>query len=158
MKKASHGFSMKVRFHAALGEASMSRSDASLLRELTDLTKGLTYQSESDYPVEPVTQPSKGRKTLTAKTIVDAMKGAKATPVSEVDFDTFFRSATDEQDWQSQEAHQQAKRFQALVKSLKDNLSEIKVYKVGDTEADVYVIGKTASGNFAGVKTKVVET
>jgi hypothetical protein len=136
----------------------MSRSDAALLRELTDLTKDLTFQSESDYPVEPLTQPAKGRKTLTARMIVTAMKGAAAAPVSEADFDTFFRNATEEQDWQSPETRQQAKRFQALVKSLKDNLSEIKVYKVGDTESDVYVIGKTASGNFAGVKTKVVET
>jgi hypothetical protein len=136
----------------------MSKSEAALLRELKALTKGLTFQSESDYPVLPFEQPAKGRKALIAQTIDAAMKGAAGAPISEVDFDTFFATATEKQDWQSPDEQQQVKRFQALVKYLKDNLSEIKVYKLGDTEADVYVIGLTASGSFAGVKTKVVET
>jgi hypothetical protein len=136
----------------------MSKSDAALLRELKAFTKGLTFQSESDYPVEPFVQPGQGRKALVAQTIDAAMKGAAGAHVSEVDFDAFFGGATKAQDWQSPDEQQQVKRFQALVKYLKDNLSELKVYKIGDAEADVYVIGLTASGNFAGVKTKVVET
>ncbi|MCA1594599.1 MAG: nuclease A inhibitor family protein [Acidobacteria bacterium] len=136
----------------------MNKDDASLLRELKKLTGGLMFQSESDYPVEPFVQTAKGQKPLSAQDIVAAKKTDASASVSDSDFDAFFSNATQEQDWQSPEAREQVKRFQALVKSLKDNLSELKVYKVGETEADVYVIGKTASGNFAGVKTKVVET
>ena len=66
--------------------------------------------------------------------------------------------ATQEQDGQSQEARTQAARFQTLVRLLRDGLSDIKVYRVGDVEADVYVLGKTASGSLAGVTTKIVET
>lgn len=136
----------------------MSKGDASLLRELKKLTKGLAYMSESDYPVEPFAQKVSGQPPPSAQDIVAAKKSDPKAPVKEIDFEQFFNSATQEQDWQSAEAREQAKKFQALVKTLKDNLSEIKVYRIGDTQADVYVIGKTAAGNFAGIKTTIVET
>jgi hypothetical protein len=42
---------------------------------------------------------------------------------------------------------------------LKEQLSGIKVYKVGDeAERNAYVVGKTAEGKWAGLKTTVVET
>jgi hypothetical protein len=41
----------------------------------------------------------------------------------------------------------------------KEQLSGIKVYKVGDeAERNAYVVGKTADGRWAGLKTTVVET
>ena len=121
----------------------MSKTDQALLQQLETLTKGLRFQSDADYPVEVFSQAANARKTLSAQDIIAAMnpKGA----VSEIDFENFFRNATQAQDGQSPEAQQTVKRFQTLVKTLTDNLSEIKVYKVGDTEADVYVIGKTAA-------------
>lgn len=134
----------------------MSKDDKALLEELRKLTKGLLFMSESDYPIEVFSQAANAQKTLSAQDIV-AAKNPKAK-VSEVDFDSFFRNATTEQAGQSPEAGQTVVKFQALVKALKENLSDIKVYKVGEIEVDVYVIGKTASGNFAGVTTKVVET
>ena len=119
-----------------------SKSDAALLRELKRLTKGLLFQSESDYPVEPFAPDS-------------WEPGADARAV---DFDDFFAAATEEQDWHDDEARARVRKFRALVKSLKDNLADIQVFKSGETEADVYVVGRTASGRLAGVKTKVVET
>ncbi len=50
------------------------------------------------------------------------------------------------------------KKFQTLVQTLKDNLNEIKVYRIGAIDIDVYIIGKTQSGDLAGLSTKVVET
>ena len=120
----------------------MEKTDAALLRGLKRLTKGLQFQSESDYPVEPFA--------------LDSWKpGADARAV---DFDNFFAAATEEQDWHDADARARVRKFQALVKFLKENLADVQVFKVGDTESDVYVVGRTASGNFAGVKTKVVET
>src|SRR5262249_6332231 len=46
-----------------------------------------------------------------------------------------------------------------LAAVLKEQLSGIKVFKVGDeAERDAYVVGKTADGKWAGLKTTVVET
>ena len=42
---------------------------------------------------------------------------------------------------------------------LKGQLSAVKVYKVGgEAEKQVYVVGKTPDGRWAGLKTTVVET
>jgi hypothetical protein len=50
-------------------------------------------------------------------------------------------------------------RFQELADTIKQQLSGVKVYKVGDeAERDVYIVGKTQDGHLAGLKTTVVET
>ena len=46
-----------------------------------------------------------------------------------------------------------------MTQVLKEQLSGIKVYKVRDEpEKQAYVIGKTSDGQWAGLKTTVVET
>jgi hypothetical protein len=50
-------------------------------------------------------------------------------------------------------------KFDRLAKSLQEQLSGIKVYKVGDeVEREVYFVGKAKDGRWAGLKTTVVET
>jgi hypothetical protein len=50
-------------------------------------------------------------------------------------------------------------RFDKLAKVLQEQLTGIKVYKVGDeAEREVYLVGKTKTGQWAGLKTTVVET
>jgi hypothetical protein len=40
----------------------------------------------------------------------------------------------------------------------KDTLDDIRVCRVGEVERDVYIVGKTKGGGWAGLKSKVVET
>ena len=50
-------------------------------------------------------------------------------------------------------------KFDKLAAAVKQQLSGVKVYKVGDDpERQVYVVGKTSDGKWAGLKTTVVET
>jgi hypothetical protein len=50
-------------------------------------------------------------------------------------------------------------KFDKLAEAIKQQLSAVKVYKVGDEpEKAVYVVGKTRDGMLAGLKTSVVET
>jgi hypothetical protein len=50
-------------------------------------------------------------------------------------------------------------KFDKLAQVLKAQLSGVKVYKVGDeAEKQVYVVGKPSDGQWAGLKTSVVET
>lgn len=130
--------------------------DASLSGKLKSLTEGLSYMSESFYPVEPYARAA-GEGAPDAAELAKGREGEDAA-ISELDFDSFFGNYTQDQDWWDEEERATAKKFQALVAFLKENLKEIKVYRVGDVEADVYVVGKTASGDYAGVKTKIVET
>jgi hypothetical protein len=41
---------------------------------------------------------------------------------------------------------------------LKAELTDLRVYRVGSTDIDVYILGKHPSGAWLGLKTKVVET
>lgn len=124
-----------------------------LSSELKRLTDGLSYMSESDYPLKPLFIEGGGRKSLKASDLPGAKK-----PVKQVDFDSFFGTPTAEQDWHDAEEKQSVKRYQELVAYLKGNLDDIKVYKAGKVEMDVYIVGRTKDGDFAGVTTKVVET
>jgi hypothetical protein len=121
--------------------------------ELKKLTDGLTYMSESDYPLKPLFLAGGGRKALKASDLPGARK-----PVKQADFDSFFSSATAEEDWHGPEEKQSVRRYRELVAYLKENLADIKVYKAGKVEMDVFVVGRTKDGDFAGVTTKVVET
>lgn len=124
-----------------------------LQAELRRLIEGLTYVSESDYPLKPLFIEGAGRKSLKPSDLPRAKK-----PVKEVDLDSFFGAATADEDWHGPEEKQSARRFRELVSYLKENLSDLKVYKAGKVEKDAYVVGRTGDGDFAGVTTKVVET
>jgi hypothetical protein len=50
-------------------------------------------------------------------------------------------------------------QFDKLAAAVKGQLSGVKVYKVGDEpEKQVYIVGKTSDGQWAGLKATVVET
>jgi histidine triad (HIT) family protein len=49
-------------------------------------------------------------------------------------------------------------QFDKLAAAVKQQLSGVKVYRVGDEpEKQVYVVGKASDGKWAGLKTTVVE-
>jgi hypothetical protein len=135
-----------------------TKTKTDLLKQVKRAINGLTYMSESDYPLEPFHMEGDGKDSITERDILKATHHAPKTPVETFDFNNFFLNATQEQDWHGAEEKQSVKRYQQLVKLLKENLSDIQVFKVGETEKDVYVVGKSKSGDFVGVSTKVVET
>ncbi len=72
--------------------------------------------------------------------------------------DEFFKVAASEAEWKSKEELDTAKRYQTLVRLLKENLTDLKVYRVGEINIPVHVIGRHATGSWMGVSTRVVET
>jgi hypothetical protein len=134
----------------------MSSDRSSVLVELTRATDGLLFQSESDYPLTPLYLDAGGRKTLSAQDVAGMVNSQEKGPVKIITFEEFFANATTERDWQGPRDKETVKKFQSLVQTLRSLLSDIKVFRIGDGE--VYVLGRTASGDFAGVSTKVVET
>src|SRR3954464_7616784 len=101
----------------------MSTAPAHSLNErLKTLTRGLSYQSESDYPVKPFFAKGEGRKALKASDL-------SKQPSKQIGFDSFFANATADEDWHGEEEKESARRFRELVEALKTNLTDIKVYK-----------------------------
>jgi Nuclease A inhibitor-like protein len=126
-----------------------------ILDTLKQATEGLLYTSESDYPFDVFLWQTD---TLTPKKVLIETKHPKNTPVQAGDFDQFFAQVTQEKDWYGPEEKETVARYKELVKTLQTTLSDIQVYRVGKIELEVYIVGKTPEGPFAGISTKVVET
>lgn len=129
-----------------------------IMEKLEEAADGLMFQSESDYPVEAFFLEIAGKDSIIDEDILQIGNYPPDTSVTLVNFDDFFKVPTREQSWHGEEEKETVKRFQELVRILNENLRDIKVFKIGEIEIDVYVIGKADSDNFLGIKTKVVET
>jgi hypothetical protein len=129
-------------------------TDEKLMEELKEATRGLLQMSEADYPFEVF--------KLEGEPTPDALRAlsgeGEGAAVETVTPAQFFRAATSEPDWKGADERATAKRFQALVRLLEANLADLKVYRVGSVNMPVFVAGRSASGAWLGVSTRVVET
>ena len=132
------------------------KSDEKLLTELTQATDGLLFMSESDYPFEPVRWPDQTELTPDA---VRRLTGSdESAPIETQSVNDFFRPAATEADWKNAQQLAAARRYQALVGWLQDNLADVRVYRIGRIQIDVYIVGRSAAGSWIGLKTRVIET
>jgi len=142
------------------GESGMA-SDEKLMETLQAAIAGLQWMSESDYPFTVChwqQQNNSKAEAFTSAKLLQFTEHPEGTPVETMAPEAFFAVNTQVQDWQSQEERAIAARYQTLLETLKHYLSDLTVYRVGEVEIDVYIIGKTQAGTFAGLATKVVET
>lgn len=131
-------------------------SDEQLIEQLREATAGLTFMSESDYPVEVVRW--QGLKEVTPEYLRGLTGEDSTAPVETISPDAFFRVAASEPAWKAEAEIATARKFQALLRLLKDRLEELTVYRVGQINMPVYVVGRTPAGAWMGVSTRVVET
>jgi hypothetical protein len=124
--------------------------------QLQEASNGLLCLSESDAPFEVIHWQTQGK--LTPAKLLQLTNRPANTPLEVVTIDKFFAIATAEEDWHDQEERETVKRFQNLVSVLKQNLSQLQVYRVGNTNIDAYIVGVTPGGELAGLSTQLVET
>ncbi|MBD2525657.1 nuclease A inhibitor family protein [Nostoc sp. FACHB-133] len=134
----------------------MTKTNSEILDQLKLASDGLLFMSESEYPFEVFLWEDAA--PITPQKVIQQTNHPQDIPIKIVQIDDFFQVATTEEDWHEEEEKATVKRFQALVQTLKENLSNLQVYRLGEIEIDVYVIGQTPTGNLAGISTKVVET
>jgi hypothetical protein len=124
----------------------MAKNDA-VLDALKTASKGLMFPSESEAPLEPFAWA--GTDKLSKAQVVKLAGAEAGTEVEQTTLADLLRTVPREDQPQ----------FQALQKVLAEKLSGVQVYKVGDeAEKEVYIVGKTTDGRWAGLKTTVVET
>ena len=128
----------------------------SIADQLQKASEGLLFLSETDAPFAVITWPTQGE--LNQVKLLQLTEHPPDVLVEIVSVDEFFDTPTAEEDWHDEEEGETAKRFQNLVSILKQNLSQLQVYRVGSIEIDVYIIGMTPGGGLAGLSTKLVET
>lgn len=112
---------------------------------LTRAAQGLLYPSESDAPFEAFQWKAGGSDPRAAI----AAQGKRADEVSEISIDAFFAQLI---------AGDQGPEFARLKNVLQSQLNDLRVLRVGQIEIDIYLIGKTSAGDWAGLHTVSIET
>lgn len=127
----------------------------SIIEILKQASADLLMPSESEYPFEVFRM--SGQNELTDSQLLELTGHPADSPVETVDLDYLFRNVAQEKEWHDEVQKANVSRFQNLVSTLEKNLTDIKVYRVGTIDIDVYIVGKN-EGELAGLSTKVVET
>ena len=116
-----------------------------VLAALQQAAKGLKYTSETEAALEPFLWDDGA--ALTPKHLQE-LAGVEGD-VEEETLDDFLHAVPPED----------KSKFDKLAAVLRELLTGIKVFKVGDeAEKQAFVVGKTADGKWAGLKITVVET
>jgi hypothetical protein len=132
------------------------KTDEQILKELERGSAGLLFMSESDYPFEVVRLDSVDE--ITEPYLRALTKENADAPVEVKSLEDFFGRAASEADWKGAAELETAKSYQALMRVLKEDLEDVRVYKVGKINIPVYIIGRSPGGNWLGLSTRVVET
>lgn len=127
-----------------------------LLSQLRSAAHGLQYPSETDAPFVPFAWQT--MRDFSIDKLLIATRHDRNTPVDGTEPEDFFAPLTRVEEWFDDSEREIAEQFQHLFDTLKDYLHELSVYRVGTVNMDIYIIGKTDDGYYAGVSTKAVET
>ncbi len=117
---------------------------------------GLFYVSETDAPFTIF----KGEKTeeFDGSFFKKSQKISSTKPTEEVDFEMFFEKLIIEKDWFGEKERKRMKRFIDLKNLLKENLKNLKVFRLGKIKIDIFIVGLDEENKIFGIKTNAVET
>ncbi|GAB3339100.1 hypothetical protein GCM10027299_51770 [Larkinella ripae] len=125
---------------------------------ITDWLNDLYYPSESDKPVEYVEYTIDFEAPLTTTQVRDWLLITTEVYIEEIPEEAFWEPVTTDQEWYDDEEKQRTARFIALRQKIDQFLTSRQVFRVGDGEVGLYLLGRKTDGCWAGLKTLVVET
>ncbi|MBC8151374.1 MAG: nuclease A inhibitor family protein [Bacteroidetes bacterium] len=130
---------------------------APLAERVKPLLTDLLYPSESDEPVEWVTACPDTDGLLTVSQVKDWLMLPPAVFVEERPEADFWQPVTTDEDWYGPDEKARTAAFRALQATLQA-LTDRQVFRVGDTDIDLYLLGRLPDCSRAGLKTRVIET
>ncbi len=137
-------------------ETTDMKTDEQIIEELRAACAGLRWMSESDYPLEVIRW--ERREEVTPEFLRGLTGDDSSTPVETRSPAELFRAAASEAEWKSETELASAAKFRAVRRLLEENLEDVKVYRVGEINMAVYVMGRSPEANWLGLKTRIVET
>lgn len=126
--------------------------------QISGLLTDLLYPSESDEPIEYVTCYLNQKEPLTVSQIKDWQMLPPDIFVEERPEEDFWAPVTTEQDWYQEEEKTRVEQFKQLKQLVETELTDRQVFYAGNVEIDVYLLGKQATGDRAGIHTKIIQT
>ena len=136
----------------------MALTNLEIFEQLDELVKGLLWISESDYPFEVFIWEFGEGISLNNEVVLKITKHSLDTTVKVIEFEVFFRLVITEKNWHNAQESEVVRKYQKFVSIMKQYLSDLKVYKLGEVRKNVYIVGKTNTGDYVGVATVSVET
>ncbi len=134
----------------------MTNPDRELIEQLELITTDLLWLSEAEYPMQVVYW--QDANNFTQDTLLQQHNYPPDTKIATKEFDAFFAVATKSETWHNEAEQAQVERYQALVNLLAENLTNIKVYLLGEIEIAAYILGTTQHQAIAGITTQIVAT
>ncbi|PSB11016.1 nuclease [Pleurocapsa sp. CCALA 161] len=134
----------------------MNNPDQKLIEQLELATKDLLWLSETEYPMQVVYWQDENN--FTQETLLQQHNYSPDTKITTKEFAAFFTAATKQETWHNEAEQAQVKKYQALVNLMTENLTNIKVYLLGEIEIVAYILGTTQHKAIAGVTTQIVAT
>jgi hypothetical protein len=122
--------------------------------EVEKLAEGLLYMSETDAPLkyfELDEEAARQWPPRTATQFLEMIGEEPDTPLRESPPEKFFEELLGG----NEEREDQVK---ALRKAFVDNLENLRLYRAGEIEIEIYMLGKDGSGKVCGLQTLSVET
>lgn len=125
----------------------------SIQSNLENAASGLQMMSESDYPFDYFSTDDTAIDENLALKITGKAAGTLVTTTT---LDDLLRNMIDPA--RGAVSPQQAEQYKQMAAVLKDTLQNITVYRVGEVQVEVLIIGLTEEGTAAGMRTKLIET
>lgn len=124
-----------------------------VMYHITEAVEGLVYISGSESPLTPFIWPGAELPDgVGVQSLRVYLRLPEGVPITIIDTDTFF-------DGMFNTGNPHAMPFQEkmanLYRLLNQSLADLTVFQIGEDSADVYVVGKTDAGDYAGVSTRV---
>jgi hypothetical protein len=132
-----------------------------LLEKLKEITEGILWSSESDYPLEVVFWETS---TISPEKLLELTNQLPDTVVAVQEEDKFFAKLfrqykqyiSESSDEESEKEYKTClEKCQKLAELIKANLTDIQYFDVGGNESEIhfYLIGKFPSGKILGLST-----
>lgn len=131
------------------------KDNSSIISALRSQAQGLYFVSEADHPFAVVDWQIE---TITPE-YFRSLSTPPPTKIEEVSFTEFYKKYA-----VSKAEHSEAKRartesYKKLFDVLTENLTDLKVYRLGEVQVIIYIIGRSKSGSgWLGLSTEAVET
>jgi hypothetical protein len=127
-----------------------------LAKQIQEITADMYYISETDALVLPFV--GQQAQSVSREAVLEQTENVPDSAVEERTFTEFFARLIEIQDWFGDEEKKTAKKYLLLKKLLEKHLKDLKVYKIGKVQIDIYVVGLDAENKLTGITTKAVET
>ena len=135
---------------------SSSIADRELITQLESASKDLVWSSETEYPLEVFYWYKNN--SFDEHTLLELLNYPAETKVAIREFSSFFNSVTKLQPWHNEAEQLEVKQYRAIANLIAENLTDVRVYLLGEVEIDVYILGQTKHQAIAGLTTKIVAT